>query len=80
MLDLGRTAEPCADGRDLKDPQRSPIGRGFPAAILIPGTRDVVLSKAVRTHRKRCRVSRFPGTCPKGRATPGPAPPCPGGS
>jgi epsilon-lactone hydrolase len=44
-----------ANGRDLKDPQLSPIYgdmRGFPPAILTTGTRDLLLSNTVRVHRK----------------------------
>jgi monoterpene epsilon-lactone hydrolase len=44
-----------ANGRDLKDPQLSPIYgdfRGFPPAILTSGTRDLFLSLTVLTHRK----------------------------
>ncbi len=44
-----------ANGRDLKDPQLSPIYgdfHGFPPAILTSGTRDLFLSNTVRTHRK----------------------------
>ena len=44
-----------ADGRDLKDPQVSPIYgdlSGWPPTILITGTRDLLLSATVRTHRK----------------------------
>ncbi len=44
-----------AAGRDLKDPQLSPIYgdfSGLPPAILITGTRDLFLSNTVRTHRK----------------------------
>ena len=43
------------NGRDLKDPLLSPIYgdmRGFPPAILTTGTRDLLLSNTVRTHRK----------------------------
>jgi epsilon-lactone hydrolase len=44
-----------ANGRDLKDPQLSPIYgdfQGFPPAILTSGTRDLFLSLTVLTHRK----------------------------
>ncbi len=44
-----------AAGRDLKDPMLSPIYgdlSGFPPTILISGTRDLLLSATVRTHRK----------------------------
>jgi len=43
------------NGRDLKDPMLSPVYgdmRGFPPAILTTGTRDLLLSNTVRTHRK----------------------------
>ena len=44
-----------AAGHDLKDPQLSPIYgdfAGMPPAILTSGTRDLLLSSTVRTHRK----------------------------
>jgi acetyl esterase/lipase len=44
-----------AHGHDLKDPFISPIYgdmHGFPPAILTTGTRDLLLSNTVRTHRK----------------------------
>jgi len=44
-----------AGGRDLHDPLLSPIYgdfSGWPPAILISGTRDLMLSQTVRTHRK----------------------------
>jgi monoterpene epsilon-lactone hydrolase len=44
-----------AHGHDLKDPLISPIYgdmHGFPPAILTTGTRDLLLSNTVRTHRK----------------------------
>jgi epsilon-lactone hydrolase len=44
-----------AAGRDLKDPLLSPIYgdlSGLPPAILVSGTRDLLLSDTVRTHRK----------------------------
>ena len=44
-----------AHGHDLKDPLISPIYgdmHGFPPAILITGTRDLLLSSTVRAHRK----------------------------
>ena len=56
---LGRAAKLYANGRDLKDPQLSPIYgdfRGFPPAILTSGTRDLFLSNTVRTHRKLRRA------------------------
>ncbi len=52
---LGRAALLYAHGRNLRDPELSPIyGNvvGFPPAILIAGTRDLFLSNAVRMHRK----------------------------
>jgi epsilon-lactone hydrolase len=56
---LGRAALLYANGRDLKDPQLSPIYgdfKGFPPAILTTGTRDLFLSNTVRTHRKLRRA------------------------
>lgn len=44
-----------AAGRDLKDPQVSPLYAdlsSFSPTILISGTRDLLLSNTVRTHRK----------------------------
>jgi monoterpene epsilon-lactone hydrolase len=44
-----------ANGHDLADPLLSPIHgdmHGFPPAILTTGTRDLLLSNTVRTHRK----------------------------
>jgi monoterpene epsilon-lactone hydrolase len=44
-----------AQGHDLHDPLLSPIYgdmTGFPPAILTTGTRDLLLSNTVRTHRK----------------------------
>ena len=44
-----------ANGHDLADPMLSPLNgdmHGFPPAILTTGTRDLLLSKTVRTHRK----------------------------
>jgi acetyl esterase/lipase len=44
-----------AAGHDLKEPLLSPIYgdmSGWPPAILISGTRDMLLSSTVRTHRK----------------------------
>ena len=52
---LTRAAQLYANGRDLKDPQLSPIYgdfHGFPPTILTSGTRDLFLSNTVRTHRK----------------------------
>ncbi|RYF34370.1 MAG: alpha/beta hydrolase [Comamonadaceae bacterium] len=56
---LGRAARLYANGKDLKDPQLSPIYgdfSGFPPAILTSGTRDLFLSNTVRTHRKLRRA------------------------
>lgn len=56
---LGRAAKLYANGRDLRDPQLSPIYgdfTGFPPAILTSGTRDLFLSNTVRTHRKLRRA------------------------
>jgi acetyl esterase/lipase len=44
-----------AAGRDLKDPLLSPVYgdlSGWPPTILLTGTRDLLLSATVRTHRK----------------------------
>lgn len=44
-----------AHGHDLKDPLLSPVYgemKGFPPAILMTGTRDLLLSNTVRVHRK----------------------------
>ena len=44
-----------ANGHDMKDPLLSPIYgdmNGFPPTILTTGTRDLLLSNTVRTHRK----------------------------
>ncbi len=52
---LGRAAKMYARGRDLYDPELSPIYgdfRGMPPVILLAGTRDLLLSDAVRTQRK----------------------------
>jgi epsilon-lactone hydrolase len=52
---LSHAALLYANGRDLKDPQLSPIYgdfSGFPPAILTSGTRDLFLSLTVLTHRK----------------------------
>lgn len=56
---LGRAAKLYANGRDLKDPQLSPIYGDFsrfPPTILTSGTRDLFLSNTVRTHRKLRRA------------------------
>jgi monoterpene epsilon-lactone hydrolase len=52
---LEACAKLYAAGRDLKEPLLSPVYgdlSGFPPAILISGTRDMLLSDTVRTHRK----------------------------
>lgn len=52
---LTPAAKLYANGRDLKDPQLSPIYgdfNGLPPALLVSGTRDLFLSNTVRTHRK----------------------------
>jgi epsilon-lactone hydrolase len=57
---LGRAALLYANGRDLKDPQISPIYgdfANFPPAILTSGTRDLFLSNTVITHRKLRRAN-----------------------
>jgi acetyl esterase/lipase len=44
-----------AAGRDLKEPLLSPVYgdlSGFPPAVLVSGTRDLLLSPTIRTHRK----------------------------
>jgi acetyl esterase/lipase len=51
----GAAAALYANGRNLKDPQLSPIYgdmHGFPPTILTSGTRDLFLSNTVRVHRK----------------------------
>ena len=56
---LGRAALLYAAGKDLKDPQLSPIYgdfSNFPPTILTSGTRDLFLSNTVRTHRKLRRA------------------------
>jgi epsilon-lactone hydrolase len=56
---LVHAAKLYANGRDLKDPQLSPIYgdfTGFPPAILTSGTRDLFLSLTVLTHRKLRRA------------------------
>ena len=56
---LGRAARLYANGHDLKDPFISPIYgdfAGFPPTILTSGTRDLLLSNTVRTHRKLRRA------------------------
>ena len=52
---LSHAAALYANGRDMHDPQLSPIYgdfHGLPPAILTTGTRDLFLSNTVRTHRK----------------------------
>lgn len=52
---LEASAKLYAGERDLKDPFLSPLYgdlTGFPPSILISGTRDLLLSLTVRTHRK----------------------------
>jgi monoterpene epsilon-lactone hydrolase len=52
---LGRAARLYANGNDLKDPHLSPIYgdfHGFPPTVLTSGTRDLLLSLTVLTHRK----------------------------
>lgn len=52
---LEASAKLYAGERDLKDPLLSPLYgdlAGFPPSILISGTRDLLLSLTVRTHRK----------------------------
>jgi monoterpene epsilon-lactone hydrolase len=54
-----RVAQLYAHGHDLKDPQLSPIYgdfHGLAPAILTTGTRDLILSATVRTHRKLRRA------------------------
>jgi acetyl esterase/lipase len=56
---LSHAARLYANGRDLKDPQLSPIYgdfTGFPPAILSSGTRDLLLSLTILTHRKLRRA------------------------
>jgi acetyl esterase/lipase len=56
-LTCGETAETSklyAGGRDLADPFLSPLFgdlRGLPPALIVSGTRDIMLSSAVRLHR-----------------------------
>ncbi len=52
---VGAAARLYAGSKDLTDPLISPIHgdfTGFPPAILTSGTRDLLLSDTVRTHRK----------------------------
>lgn len=51
----GAAARLYANGRDLREPQFSPVNadmHGFPPTILTSGTRDLFLSNTVRVHRK----------------------------
>jgi acetyl esterase/lipase len=51
----GKMLHAYAGNRDLRDPLVSPIYgnfTGFPPTLLISGTRDLLLSDTVRTHRK----------------------------
>jgi monoterpene epsilon-lactone hydrolase len=55
-----RVLQLYAGGHNLRDPQLSPIYgdfHGFPPAILMTGTRDLLLSDTVRAHRKLRRAS-----------------------
>lgn len=52
---VGAAGKLYAAGRDLKNPLISPLYgdfTGFPPAILTSGTRDLLLSDTIRTHRK----------------------------
>ena len=52
---LEAAAKLYADGHDMKDPLISPVYgdfKGFPPVILVTGTRDLLLSDVVRTHRR----------------------------
>jgi acetyl esterase/lipase len=52
---VGAAAKLYAAGHDLRDPLVSPLYgdfRGFPPAIVTSGTRDLLLSDAVRVHRR----------------------------
>ncbi len=55
LLTPSPAASLYAAGHDLRDPYLSPVfgdfGQGFPPAILLSGTRDVLLSDTVRLHR-----------------------------
>ena len=56
---VGAAAKLYAAGRDLRDPLISPLYGdfgGFPPAIVTSGTRDLLLSHAVRVHRKLRRA------------------------
>jgi monoterpene epsilon-lactone hydrolase len=57
---LHRAARLYANGRDLKDPYLSPIYgdfNHFPPTVLATGTRDLLLSLTVLTHRKLRRAN-----------------------
>ena len=57
---LSRAAPLYANGRDLKDPCLSPIYgdfNHFPPTVLASGTRDLLLSLTVLTHRKLRRAN-----------------------
>jgi acetyl esterase/lipase len=57
---LSRAARLYANGRDLKDPYLSPIYGDFshfPPTVLASGTRDLLLSLTVLTHRKLRRAT-----------------------
>jgi monoterpene epsilon-lactone hydrolase len=57
---LGRAARLYANGNDLKDPHLSPIYgdfHGFPPTVITSGTRDLLLSLSVLTHRKLRRAN-----------------------
>jgi epsilon-lactone hydrolase len=56
---IGAAAKLYASARDLRDPLISPLYgdfTGFPPAIVTSGTRDLLLSHAVRVHRKLRRA------------------------
>jgi len=56
---LEQAANLYADGKDLKDPYLSPVYgdlSGFPPTQIVSGTRDLLLSCAVRVHRKLRRA------------------------
>ncbi|RZV54793.1 MAG: steryl acetyl hydrolase [Pseudomonadales bacterium] len=58
---LEASAKVYANGRDLKDPLLSPVyadfSKGFSPTFIQSGTRDLLLSCAVRTHRALCRAN-----------------------
>ncbi len=56
---VGAAAKLYASGHDLRDPLISPLYgdfSGFPPAIVTSGTRDLLLSQAVRVHRRLRRA------------------------